>query len=236
VLAADDRAIYAPLPGSKTGYLLFRREGTLIAQGFDAGRLELMGEAAPVAEQVGWGNPATGGFFSASATGVIAYRTGTGGGSGGLQLTWFDRQGKVVGAAGEPIGARFAAVSYSTDGTQAAFTRTDGQGGNQDIWLHEFARGTSTRFTSDPALDTAPVWSPDDKQIIFVSERDGGRNLYRKASSNSGNEELLFKSNERKTPTDWSRDARFLLCESQDAKTATDILCAHGPRGRPRRR
>ena len=30
LLAAEDRAIYAPLPGSKTGYLLFRREGTLM--------------------------------------------------------------------------------------------------------------------------------------------------------------------------------------------------------------
>lgn len=231
LLAADDKAVYTSLPGSKTGYLLFRRQGTLMAQAFNAGRLELMGDAAPVAEQVGWGNPGTGGLFSASSTGAIAYRTGSAGGAGNLRLTWFDRQGKVVGAASEPISASASALSYSQDGTQAAFTRLDG--GNQDIWLREFARGTSTRFTSDPALDTAPVWSPDDQQIVFASDRNGSGNLYRKATSNAGDEELLFKSNEAKTPTDWSRDGRFLLFDSQGLKTGSDIHVLTGPGGTP---
>ena len=82
-----------------------------------------------------------------------------------------------------------------------------------------------------PALETAPVWSPDDKQIAFASERDGGRNLYRKASSNVSNEELLFKSDQPKTPTDWFHD--MLLFESQDPKNGTDILVLTGAGGAP---
>ena len=51
VLAADGPAIYASVPGSKTSYLLFRREGTLMAQPFDSGRLELVGDAVPAASR-----------------------------------------------------------------------------------------------------------------------------------------------------------------------------------------
>ena len=49
-----------------------------------------------------------------------------------------------------------------------------------------------------------------------------GRNLYRKASNNAGTEELLFKSSEQKTASDWSREG-FLLFESLDRKTGPDI-------------
>src|SRR5207247_2041845 len=81
-----------------------------------------------------------------------------------------------------------------------------------DIWVHEFARSTSMRLTSDPAHDWLATWSPDGNRIIFSSDRDGGVfNLYQKVSSGAGNDELLFKSTENKSAQDWSRDGRFLL-------------------------
>ena len=105
-----------------------------------------------------------------------------------------------------------------------AFTRTEnGGGGNPDIWLHDVARRTSTRFTSHPAADVAPVWSPDGSRIVFASDRDGPRNLYQKVSSGAGNEETLSQSAEPKTPTDWSSDGRFLLFTNTDPKMGADI-------------
>ena len=44
---AESNAMYAP-----PGYLLFTRESTLLAQRFNAERLELSGEAVPVAEGI----------------------------------------------------------------------------------------------------------------------------------------------------------------------------------------
>jgi Tol biopolymer transport system component len=231
LLTAESGAIYAassPLPSdSKQGHLLFLRGGTLLAQPFDTGRMELAGNAVPVAEHVGSGAAnftilEHKGLFSVSATGVLAYRTGPTGTGLTNQLTWFDRRGQVLGAAaeerlGNPV------LSLSPDGTQVAFDRTDTPVGAGDIWLHEFARGTSSRFTSDPAADTAPVWSPDARYIIFASDRDGVRNLYRKLASNAGTEEVLLRSSEPKIPTDWSRDGRFLLYTNTDAKTGADI-------------
>jgi Tol biopolymer transport system component len=68
------------------------------------------------------------------------------------------------------------------------------------------------------------VYSPDGKEIVFGSERDGARSLYRKPSNNTVPETLLYKSSESLTPTDWSRDGKFLLIQSAGAKTGLDIL------------
>ena len=60
-----------------TGYLLFVREGRLMAQPFDNRRLELKGQATPVAEQVGDNNNGGGhGAFSASANDVLVFWRG----------------------------------------------------------------------------------------------------------------------------------------------------------------
>src|SRR5262249_49744497 len=77
-----------PGTGSADGYVLFVRGSVLMAQPWDSQRLELTGEAVPVAERV----PSTG--LSASATGTLVYRMSTA--VAGDQLTWFDRQGKIL--------------------------------------------------------------------------------------------------------------------------------------------
>ena len=81
------------------GHVLFLREGTLLAQPFDATRLELTGEPFPVAEQVG-GAPGFGwAAFSASDRGTLVFGPGT---SGTTQLMWFDRGGRSLGPVGPP--------------------------------------------------------------------------------------------------------------------------------------
>ena len=60
---------YVPSSGASSDQLLFFRDGTLMAQPFDARQLELSGEPVTVAEQVG--SFLEGGFFSASTNGVL---------------------------------------------------------------------------------------------------------------------------------------------------------------------
>src|SRR5215469_787561 len=216
---ANSNAIYSQ------GHLLYMREGTLMAQPFDTKRLETTGEAIPVAEQVERVlNSGTVGAFSVSQNGLLAYRTGRqlSADNGSQQLTWFDRQGKAESAGQQPMSTEPA---ISPDGTQVAFTQIVNQGdaGTADIWLHEFAGGRNTRFTSDPALDRSPVWSPDGSTIVFGSTRNGKSNLYQKASNNGAMETLLFKSDEDKHPLDWSRDGRYLLFERDGGKTDADL-------------
>ena len=70
LFASESKAIYAD------GYLLFMRQGTLLAQSFDAARLRTMGESFPVAENVDFNATLGGAAFSASTTGGLTYRTG----------------------------------------------------------------------------------------------------------------------------------------------------------------
>ena len=81
LLTSASSAVYAPAagPGSSTGHLLFTREGSLMAQAFDLRRLELAGEAVPIAEGMGFGGPTPvfgldDGRFSVSDRGVRRIR------------------------------------------------------------------------------------------------------------------------------------------------------------------
>jgi Tol biopolymer transport system component/predicted Ser/Thr protein kinase len=210
-------AVYA------AGRLFFMRENTLMAQTFDAAKLKLVGEPVPVAEGVG--TVAANGIFSVSANGaVLAYRTG--GFANNRQLTWFDRQGKVLGTAGEP--GPHAALSLSPDGTRAAILRASG-GVPGDIWLHDFARGVSTRFTFDQTATAGiggkgPVWSQDGSRIVFRASRRAVGDLYEKASNGAGEEAPLLQSVEPKEPNDWSRDGRLLLYSEVTPKTSSDLM------------
>ncbi|HEV8370538.1 MAG TPA: hypothetical protein VGQ39_21485, partial [Pyrinomonadaceae bacterium] len=99
----------------------------------------------------------------------------------------------------------------------------DSQTGRNDIWLFDLARGVPTRFTTDPASDSSPLWSPDGTQIVFASTRQGVSDLYIKTASGVGNEELLLKSAETKVPDDWSPDGKFIVYESRNPKTKLDL-------------
>jgi len=216
LLSADGNPVYAPSPDPDKGYLLFLRESTLMAQSFDNGKLQPSGDAVPVAEAVG--NIGTQGYFSVSGNGVLVYRSG--GLAGNRQYTWFDRQGKNLGAAIEP--GLYGYISLSRDGTRVAGTRGVSNG-TSDLWLLEFARGVSTRFTFDPQGEDSPVWSPDGGVIAFAANREGNWNLYKKVSTGAGGDELLLKSPDDKRPMAWSPDGKFLLYVT-NGKGGSDIM------------
>ncbi|MBI4479181.1 MAG: protein kinase [Acidobacteria bacterium] len=191
---------------ARPGYLLFQRDGTLMAQPFDADSLELKGDAFPVVENVQI-NASNGRVaVSVSENGVLAYRSG-----GGLntQLVWLDRSGKELGRVGEPGG--IISPKLSPDGKQVAITRSTGSGSPDDIWVFDLARNTQTRLTFDAADDSIPLWSPDGSRILFTSTRSSSFGLYQKNSNGIGAEEQLLKTSYGMVPEDWSLDGRFLL-------------------------
>ena len=214
LLAGDSMGVYS------AGQLLFEREGVLMAQPFDAGRLEWRGDPFPVVQQVGRVVARNGwSAFSVSSDGTLAYHAGAG---PKTQLAWFDRAGREIGRLGQPEDQ--LAPRLSPDQKRVAVARRGAQGQNLDIWLLERARDTSTRLTSfQPAINSVPVWAPDSGRIVFNSNRDGAFDLYQKASSGADSEQPLLKSNESKLPTDWSFDGRFILYQAQHPKTGYDL-------------
>jgi serine/threonine protein kinase/Tol biopolymer transport system component len=190
------------------GYLVFNREGTLMAQPFDAERLELTGEEVPIAEDVQFaaiGDAA----FTTSENGVLAYRTATGAGASS-ELLWFDRRGKQLGILGEP--GSYGQVWLSPDERRVSVVVLDSATGTRDIWIYDVARRLRTRFTHEPTDERTSVWSPDGSRIVVNSNRKGGRfDLYLRPASGVGAEEVLLEDNFSKFPMSWSPDGRFLL-------------------------
>jgi serine/threonine protein kinase/Tol biopolymer transport system component len=188
------------------GHLLFMREHSLIAQPFDATRLELAGDAFPIADGVYYDPSFNKAIFSASANGLLVYQQGVA--RRDRQLVWYDRSGKRLGLAGKA--GDMLDLRLSPDGRRVAIAQFDYQSRNYDIWIHEFSRDVPTRFTFDPALHRRPVWSPDGLQIVFASNRRGRWDIYRKAASGAETEEILLDVNVNKVATDWSSDGRHI--------------------------
>ncbi len=206
LLAASSNAVYA------SGYLLYRREGSLMAHPFDVSKRALTGDAVPIVEQLKFDPGTSVGTFSASTTGVLVYQHGTGS-TGAQQLTWFDNTGKGLGPAADPTtGYGFR---LSPDGTKAAVQVVDGTG-NVDIWIYDLARSVRSRLTFDPARDAEPVWSPDSKKVVYTSERDNGRGqIFIKSADGSGTEERLLQSADYNLVDDVSADGKYLSFTSR---------------------
>ena len=232
VTAADTAGAYLPTgPGSteafreggtrraeassEGGWLLFGRQGTLVALRFDTARGALSGDPVTVADALAIDATSNVGALSVSATGLVTYRAG---GASRRQLTWFDRAGQALGTLGSPDATQVD-PALSPDGRLVAVERV--AQGNTDLWLIDATR--TTRFTFDPAQDRLPVWSPDGRRLVFSRLRGGIFDLYQKPANGAGAEALLLASPESKSATSWSPDGRSLLYVNSPPTTSRDV-------------
>jgi serine/threonine protein kinase/Tol biopolymer transport system component len=190
--------------------LLFIRDGTLMSQPFDADRVQLSGDAQPVAEHVG----SAGSFaFFASAGDVLTYRTGTSTPVNAEQLKWHDRKGSELARVGEqlPVSTGTGSVAIAPDGRRAVVMLS--QVVAPDLWLVDLERGLPTRLTSTEAPDVAPVWSPDSRRLAFRSSRadNSAFDLYWKDVDGTAEETPIAPKLTPGQPNDWSPDGRFIL-------------------------
>jgi serine/threonine protein kinase len=211
VLADNSRVVIA------LGWLLFIRESTLMAQPFDAIKGQTTGDDFPIAEGVSFGPVSVYAPFTVSETGVLLYEST--GRPNSYQIAWYDRSGKRIGT----FSALAGSPAISPDERSIAYRRATSSGG--DLWLRDLARGVEQRFTSDASDNAAPVWSPRGDRIAFNSNRGGRKifNLYQKATSGTGQDELLFATGNYKHTSQWSRDGRFIVYSELDPKTKLDI-------------
>jgi serine/threonine protein kinase len=200
---SDGNAIYA------SGYLLYLRQGALVAQPFDPDKLELRGEAVSIAEQVASDIRALG-LFSASQNGLVTYLEGAL--STERQLTWRDRSGKKLGNLLGPD--LYLDPVFSPDAKKLTF-----QLGARaiDVWLYDLASQMKTRLTfASPGKvnNMFSSWSPDGRSLIYLSYGDGRFSIHRKPLDGaSGSEEVLLaeSSESRTVPFSWSPDGKLLV-------------------------
>jgi Tol biopolymer transport system component len=199
------------------GYLLFSRDRSLLAQPFDAGHGKLVGDPVPIAENVG---PE----FSVSSTGVLVYRSlpvqsGQNQSAPSHLITWFDRKGKPAGELNVPVIA--SDILLGPDG-RVAMDNIGDAGPLSDVWVID-ARGVPNKLTADnPNLDAAPVWSPDEQHVAFMSGRGKGLQsdgIYQRSSNGVGAAQLLSSTSAGiiDIPRNWFRGGIVFERAKQDA-------------------
>jgi serine/threonine protein kinase len=198
-----------------SGYLLFMRDQNLMAQPFDPRRLELSGEPAPIAEHVAINGATARPLFSVSQNGTLLYQTGET--AGGWNLLWWDRDGKPAGAFAQPD--RYLFPMLSPDGKQLASMIFTGAQGNEDAWIFDLSRGTSTRLTFAGNVRGFPVWSADGKTVFYGSNPRGSSHIYSKAADGSGPERIVLETNDTlELVAGASPDGRYLAYTRRDLK------------------
>ena len=76
----------------------------------------------------------------------------------------------------------------------------------------DLLRNVRTAFTRHERNEAAAAWWPDGSRIVFNGGRaPSGMDLYVKAASGAGSEELLWQDSLNKGPSSVSRDGQFLI-------------------------
>jgi serine/threonine-protein kinase len=163
-----------------TGHLAFARDETVLAVGFDVARQEIVGSPAVVVEDVMMNFSDGHASWDVSASGVLAYVRASSSGSR-VSVVEVDRRGVERPVIERPD--RYAEPRWAPDGRRVSVTFADLRSAT-DVWVYDPNRASRTRITSEEAADFGAVWSPDGRELIYMSERPLFE-LYRRSSDGS---------------------------------------------------
>ncbi|MCH7796836.1 MAG: serine/threonine-protein kinase [Planctomycetes bacterium] len=99
-----------------------------------------------------------------------------------------------------------------------------------DIWILERQRDILRPLTFDPADDEQPVWSPDERWIVFGSDRDNEHdvpNLFRVHADFTGTPQRLTTSEYPHIPNGISPDGSLLVYMEVHPESEGDLYILH---------
>ena len=161
MLASGVDARYVP-----SGHVVFVAQDSLIAAPFDARTLTITGNAVPVVQGVMQSSDGIA-QYAVADNGTLVYIRGQSVGTfDAMTLSWLTRDGREA-PAGLAAG-NYGLVRVSHDGRRIAVSIRD-ETGNTDIWTADVDRPVLSRITTSPGADQWPMWSPDDRRLVFSS-------------------------------------------------------------------
>jgi DNA-binding winged helix-turn-helix (wHTH) protein/Tol biopolymer transport system component len=197
---------HSPVIYSPPGYLLYVQDDILMAQRFDAARLQVTGEPMVVARSVSAPGDADGKMISASAS-LLTFRAG----AKTQELAWFERNGQrepsisVLKALRSPM--------FSPDQKQLVAMDSGPR-----MWMVDLERNAATRLEGE---GTYPLWSPDGTRIAFQSHNH--LTVYLRNIGGPARDEVLVNDTERKILNDWSPAGDYLVYTTLNPSTKLDL-------------
>ena len=191
-------------------FLLFVRDGALIAQRFDVVRGAPIGEPMAVANQIQYSRSTARGNFASSPTGVVVYQPNL----DETQLVWVDRTGRETGRL--EAGGDYTALRLSPDGRSAIVSQSDSHVGSSDLWTIDLTRGIHQRVTFDPTSELLGAWIKGGQGIAFSAERDGPPHVFAKDLS-TGTERELVPVGGLQVVSDVSKDGTAIVYGQRNA-------------------
>jgi Tol biopolymer transport system component len=146
------------------GWLLTTTSGarSLVAQPFDPARLTLAGAAQPVRDRLGNATNAGVPGFSVSASALAVERPPP----IVHQLTWMDREGRVVGTVGPA--KHISDFALAPDERRVAAGISDPESLRRELWLFGREREDGIRLTF--GVDARrPMWDQDGRHVYFTT-------------------------------------------------------------------
>jgi eukaryotic-like serine/threonine-protein kinase len=211
ILETDSRVSWVPsteTPGS--GYLIYVRAGSLLAQPFDAEGLRLTGDAIPLAGNMHVFQPSAAADFSVSNNGVMVYQPLR----NSSRVVWVDRSGREMEQVG-PDNLSVVYVRASRDGRKIAASVHNPEKGGSEIWVYDTQSKVNRVLVPAPGINDKPVWSADGTRLLYSHALGSGPKMYIRGLAEQDREEPL-PSTDFQLASDWSRDGRFALFNTEN--------------------
>src|SRR5271154_5159189 len=121
-----------------------------------------------------------------------------------------------------PLNLRFLSdLQLSPDGTRLAFVVTEpptDDGRATHIWLYDKPSNTTRQFTYSKKSEKYPRWSPDGKQLAFLSNRNEEDQIYA-MRADGGEATALTKGKRAISKFAWSPNSQQIAFLAPDAKS-----------------
>jgi dipeptidyl aminopeptidase/acylaminoacyl peptidase len=123
---------------------------------------------------------------------------------------------------------RLSDPQLSPDGMRIAFVVTDvsldQNTRNNDIWVVPAAGGAAAKLVATEKSEDRPRWSPDGRQLAFVSNRDGSSQIWIIPASGGEARKLTAIATEASGIT-WSPDGKWIAFTSDVVAACADAGC-----------
>ena len=114
---------------------------------------------------------------------------------------------------------------FSPDGTRVAFVVSDplkGEKRTRHIWIYAKEKNDSRQLTYSAKSEDSPRWSPDGKQLAFLSNRGGDEQQIFLLRMEGGEAVALTKGKASVMAFAWAPDGKTIAFLSPDAKTEAE--------------